>query len=46
MASCDGAAGVGLRIKFNKHANTNLTVDSGWGKGGSHGIFLGMSEVF
>ncbi len=38
--------GVGLRIKFNKNSNTNLTIDYGWGEAGSKGIFLGMSEVF
>jgi hypothetical protein len=42
----DAAGGVGLRIKFNKRANTNLTIDHGWGRDGSKGFFLGMSEVF
>jgi len=38
--------GVGLRIKFNKHTNTNLAIDYGWGQAESHGAFLGMTEVF
>jgi len=42
----DPAAGVGLRIKFNKHTNTNVTVDYGWGRDDSRGLFLGMTEVF
>ena len=42
----DWAGGVGLRIKFNKHSNTNLAIDHGWGKQGSKGFFMGMSEVF
>jgi hypothetical protein len=42
----DGAVGVGLRIKFNKHSNTNLAIDQGWGKNGSKVLFFGMSETF
>jgi hypothetical protein len=42
----DIGAGVGLRLKFNKHTNTNLTLDFGWGRDDSHGLFLGMTEVF
>jgi len=42
----DWAGGIGLRVKFNKRSNTNLTIDHGWGKQGSKGLFLGMSEVF
>jgi hypothetical protein len=42
----DAGVGAGLRMKFNKHANTNLTIDHGWGRDGSKGFFLGMSEVF
>jgi hypothetical protein len=37
----DLGGGVGLRLKFNKHTNTNLTVDFGWGRDDSHGLFLG-----
>jgi len=42
----DTAVGAGLRIKFNKHTNTNVSIDYGWGRDASHGLFLGMTEVF
>jgi len=42
----DPGMGLGLRMKFNKHSNTNLTIDHGWGRDGSRGFFLGMSEAF
>ena len=42
----DVGSGVGLRIKFNKRTNTNLAIDYGWGRLGSKGVFLGLSEVF
>ncbi len=46
FSRADPGAGVGLRVKFNKHTNTNVGVDFGWGRGESHGVFLGMTEVF
>jgi hypothetical protein len=46
FSRADPAIGLGLRIKFNKHTNTNLTVDFGWGRGDARGLFLGMTEVF
>jgi len=46
FAQPDHGLGVGLRIKFNKHSDTNLTIDHGWGREGSRGFFLGMSEAF
>jgi hypothetical protein len=42
----DFGAGVGLRIKFNKDTDTNLSLDYGWGRRDSQGLFLGMTEVF
>ena len=42
----DPGGGVGLRVKFNKHTNTNLSLDYGWGRDDSKGFFLGMTEVF
>lgn len=42
----DRGGGVGLRIKFNKRSNTNLSIDHGWGEVGSRGWFMGMTEVF
>ena len=40
------AVGTGLRIKFNKHSNTNLSIDYGFGLNGSNGIFINLGEVF
>ncbi|MDB5247115.1 MAG: hypothetical protein JWQ40_1509 [Segetibacter sp.] len=39
------AAGAGLRIKFNKRANTNIAVDFGVSKGRS-AVTLNLGEVF
>jgi hypothetical protein len=46
FSRADIAAGLGLRLKFNKHTNTNLTLDYGWGRDDSRGLFLGMTEIF
>ena len=40
------AAGLGIRIKFNKYSRTNLCIDYGWGVQGSHGIQVNLGEVF
>lgn len=40
------AAGTGIRIKINKHSNTNICIDYGVGTGGSHGFFVNLGEVF
>lgn len=40
------AAGPGLRIKVNKHSNSNVCVDYGVGINGSRGLFVGLGEVF
>lgn len=40
------AAGPGIRVKMNKHSNTNVSVDYGIGTGGSHGFFATLGEVF
>lgn len=40
------ACGLGLRIKINKHSNTNLGIDYGFGVGGSQGFFFNLGEVF
>jgi hypothetical protein len=39
-------AGIGLRIKLNKHSNTNLSIDYAWGTQGSRGFFVNLGEVF
>ena len=38
--------GAGLRIKFNKHSNTSVAFDYGFGQGGSRGLFMNLGEVF
>jgi hypothetical protein len=38
--------GAGIRIKLNKHSNTNIAIDYGMGQGGSKGIFMNLGEVF
>jgi hypothetical protein len=38
--------GVGFRLKLNKHSNTNLGLDYGWGSHHSRGLFVNLGEVF
>ena len=38
--------GPGLRIKLNKTSNTNITVDYGFGREGSGGLFIDVGEAF
>ena len=38
--------GAGLRIKLNKHSDTNLCIDYGRGRDGSGGIYVNLGEVF
>lgn len=40
------AGGLGLRIKVNKHSNTNVSIDYGFGLHGSRGFFVNLGEVF
>jgi len=40
------AGGVGLRVKFDKYARTNISIDLGIGKHGSKGVFLNIGEFF
>jgi outer membrane protein assembly factor BamA len=46
MHSPDPAAGLGLRIKLNKHSASNITIDYGFGREGARGLFLGTGEAF
>jgi outer membrane protein assembly factor BamA len=39
------AAGTGLRLKINKHSNTNVCLDYAYGIN-SHGIFVNLGEMF
>jgi len=38
--------GPGVRIKLNKISNTNITVDYGFGRQGSNGLFIDVGEAF
>ena len=38
--------GAGIRFKINKHTNTNVCIDYGFGNDGSKGIFVNLGEVF
>lgn len=40
------AAGVGIRIKINKHSKANICIDYGFGADGSRGLFVNVGEVF
>ncbi len=40
------AGGAGLRVKVNKHSNTNICIDYGVGIRGSRGLFVNLGEVF
>jgi hypothetical protein len=46
LQSPDPGAGVGLRLKLNKHSDTNVTIDLGFGTEGSKGVFFGTGEAF
>jgi outer membrane protein assembly factor BamA len=39
------AGGAGIRIKVNKHSDTNICIDYGYGIG-SHGVFVNLGENF
>jgi hypothetical protein len=39
-------AGAGLRVLINKRSRTNLCFDVGFGKDGSHGVYLNVQEAF
>jgi len=40
------AAGTGIRIKINKHSDTNICIDYAAGLYGSRGFFVNLGEVF
>jgi outer membrane protein assembly factor BamA len=40
------AGGLGVRIKLNKYSRTNIAIDYGWGRQGSHGFFVNLGEAF
>jgi len=40
------AAGIGLRIKLDKHSRANITIDYARGAAGSSGVFFNLQEAF
>lgn len=39
-------AGFGVRLLIDKQSRTNLCLDFGWGRQGSHGVYLSVQEAF
>jgi hypothetical protein len=39
-------AGLGFRVMLNKRSQTNLCLDIGWGKEGSHAVYFAVQEAF
>jgi hypothetical protein len=46
LQSPDLGGGAGIRLKLNKHSDTNITIDFGLGAEGSSGVFFGTGEAF
>ena len=46
LQSPNPGGGVGLRLKLNKHSDTNIAIDVGFGSEGSKGVFFGTGEAF
>jgi len=42
----DPAAGLGLRVMFNRKTLSNLTVDCGFGTNGTIGVYFNLNETF
>ncbi|MFI5156437.1 MAG: BamA/TamA family outer membrane protein [Chitinophagales bacterium] len=40
------AVGLGIRLKVNKHSDTNIAIDYGFGLNGSRGFFVNLGELF
>ena len=38
--------GLGIRLKVNKHSDTNIAIDYGFGLDGSRGFFVNLGELF
>jgi hypothetical protein len=38
--------GPGLRIKLNTISKTNISIDYGFGREGSRGLFIDVGEIF
>jgi hypothetical protein len=46
LQSIQPGYGPGVRIKLNKISNTNITIDYGFGREGSRGLFIDVGEAF
>jgi surface antigen Omp85-like protein len=46
LQSIQPGYGPGLRVKLNKVSNTNITIDYGFGRQGSNGLFIDVGEAF
>jgi hypothetical protein len=42
----DPAAGLGLRVMFNRKTVSNLSIDCGFGSNGSIGVYFNLNETF
>ena len=39
-------AGFGFRLRLEKRSRTNVCLDFGFGRNGSHGIYIALAEAF
>ena len=46
LQSVQPGYGPGVRVKINKLSNTNVTIDYGFGREGSKGLFIDIGEAF
>jgi hypothetical protein len=46
LQSIQPGFGTGLRVKLNKLSKTNVDIDYGFGRQGSHGLFINVGELF
>lgn len=46
MQALQPGFGPGLRVKLNKTSNTNISIDYGFGRQGSNGLFIDVGEIF
>jgi hypothetical protein len=46
LQSIQPGYGPGLRLKLNKTSNTNITIDYGFGRQESNGLFIDVGEAF
>jgi hypothetical protein len=46
LQSIQPGFGPGLRVKLSKLSNTNISIDYGFGRQGSNGLFIDVGEIF